>query len=97
MNIKTIQKSSLDKLIRIVRKYYKTGDTDLLDVNTIVARQLSSEAFKNDAHWLAFADIASSIVSTRGLKPTATNEEIYRVFGILGYSVEAEDAEQERT
>ena len=88
--MKKINKKLLDELIRIERKYWKTGDTDLLDKQTLLAHDLSKFTFGNDGSWLKFSDFVGSIVASNGLKKSATNQDIYNAFAVLGYEVAGE-------
>jgi len=83
--MKTVQKKTMDELIRLVRKYHATGDVDILPAKNDTADQLAGQAFNGDTlHWLEFTDIASAAVR---LDKNTTNQQIYRMFEIVGIEV----------
>ena len=92
--MKIVDKKLLDELIRLTKKYWNTGGADLVGAKIEVAKNLSEQIFNHKNSWCKLSDIISSIVSPHGLKPDATNEDIYRVFTVLGYEV-AENTEGE--
>lgn len=92
--MKTIKKETLDELIRITKKYYKTTDTDLLPKRFELAEQLSKQAFETENKWLAFCDLVSSVIGGSGLNQNATNETVYEIFNLLGISVEEKGAKK---
>lgn len=79
-----MHKKSLDEVIRLTRKYHKTGDKDLLSSLNDAARRVIEEK-----HWLEVSEIVHGCLR---LKPYATNETIYNVFTALGLEV-IDDAE----
>ena len=85
--MKKIDKSTLDKLIRVARKYWKTGDVDLLDGVLYTGAQLSKQAINKDSACLSFTDFVHSIVKPYGLKEHASNADIYKAFAVFGYEV----------
>lgn len=86
--MKQIKKSTLDELIRLERKYYRTHDTDILPGTHSKGFDLSNQAFGRDLSWIKFTDLVSAIVGgPSALKPHATNADIYAIFGILGFEV----------
>ena len=91
--MKTIKAKTLNEFIRIIKKYYRTGDTDLFPKKLELAEQLSKQAFETEANWLAFCDLVGSVIGGSGLKRNATNKEIYAIFELLG--VHVEEAEEE--
>lgn len=95
--MKKINKKLLDELIRVIRKFWKTGDTDLLPLKTSLSFQLSTQVFGNENRWLAFSEFVGAIAGDRGLKHSATNRDVYNAFAAIGYEVAeiAEDVEEE--
>ncbi len=95
--MKKIDKKVLDELIRVSRKYWKTGDTDLLPKKIDLSYQLSTQVFGMNNHGFAFSDFVNAIVQTTGLKHSATNQDVYNAFAAIGYEVAeiAEDVEEE--
>lgn len=85
--MKTLDKRLLDEIIRLTRKYTKTGDVDLLWTRHTKAGQLSTQTFGNDYRWLAITDMVSSILGPSGLIPHAANATIYRAFEAVGFEV----------
>lgn len=86
--MKTISKDSVDNLFRITRKYYKTGDVDSLPARLEMAEKLSKEAFDSPDSWLGFAEMASAIVGNDLKCQTIESDSIYKIFEILGFTVE---------
>ena len=85
--MKKISKPLLDELIRLSRKYWRTGDTDLLETKNHAAMRLSEDTFGDNRHWFAFCDVVSAILGASGLIPNASNAQIYKVFEAMGYEV----------
>ena len=90
--MKKIPQKTLDALLTIIRKYWKTGDTELLVCKTALAEQLQSET---GIGWLAFCDFANSIFQYHGLKPNASNKTIYEALAVLGVEVVTDAEVQE--
>ena len=88
--MKIISKETLDEVIRLTKKYNKTGDVDILPKNHEKAFQLSKEAFGKDSMWLSFTGLVRAALD---LKYNVTSEEIYSLFKILG--LEVSETEQE--
>ena len=59
--MRIISKETLDEIIRLTKKYNKTGDVDILPKKHEKAFQLSKEAFKgkND-RWISFTGLNKS-------------------------------------
>jgi hypothetical protein len=89
--IKSIPKKALDETIRLARKYWKTGDGDILPAKYAMAKELSLAVFNNDCHWYAFTGLIDAIVCGHGLRPYASNKEIYAAFKAVGYAVSDND------
>jgi len=85
--MKKISKPLLDELIRLSRKYWRTGDADLLGTKNNAAMRLSEDTFGDNHHWLAFCDVVSAILGAGGLIPKASNAQIYTVFEAMGYEL----------
>lgn len=86
--MKSVSKKSVDSLIRITRKFYATGDEDLLAHRLQTARELSIEAFGSDDKWLQFGDLISAIFGgVQGLCPGCPKADVYRILEILGFAV----------
>ena len=91
--MKTVSKTALDEVIRLTRKFYKTGDTDLLAAKHANCDAVSRGICGNDGMWLQISDLVTGILGGHtAVKPNATNQDIYDVFALLGYEVTA-DAE----
>lgn len=83
--MRTVENKPLNELIRIIRKYWETGDTDFLEIKITRAKELSMQAFGNDAKWLAFSDFAFGIIR---LDPSISNTKIQLALELAGISVE---------
>ncbi len=88
--MKIISKETLDEVIRLTKKFNKTGDVDILPKKHEKAFQLSKEAFGKNDRWISFTDLTKAALD---LKDTVTSEEIYSLFKILG--LEVSETEQE--
>lgn len=83
--MKPILKENLDELIRLTKKYYRTGDVDILPAMRYAGDQLSL-CVRGDVHASgAFRDTVSAIFGGFGLKRDATYQDVYDVFALLGY------------
>lgn len=84
-----IPKEKLDDVLAVARHYYdlntKAGDTDALTAMLASARDLEEEA---EIGMHALLDVITGIVRYSGLKHDATNEDIYKVLEVLGWTVE---------
>ena len=85
--MKPVPKESLDELIRLTKKYYRTGDVDLLPAQRQAAEQLSISTRGDTLGSLAFSEIVSAVFGGFGLKRDATYQDVYDVFALLGYEV----------
>lgn len=85
--MRTIQKKTLNEVIRISRKYWDTGDVDILYARYNFTQKLSNQAFESEHKYLSFSDLIDSVLK---LNKGATNELIYSVFALVGICV-AED------
>ena len=88
--MKIISKKTLDEIIRLTKKFNKTGDVDILPKKHEKAFQLSKEAFGKNDRWISFTDLIKAALD---LKDTVTSEDIYSLFKILG--LEVSETEQE--
>lgn len=84
MKARTINKRDLDELIRLERKFYRTGDADILSARSVVCDDIAHATMTG---LFAISDIVGGILQTNGLRPKATNAEIYAVFELLGWRV----------
>ena len=85
--MKPIPKESLDELIRLTKKYYRTSDVDILAARAQAADRLSESVRGDDLSSLAFSDVVSAMLGGFGLKRDATYQDVYDVFALLGYEV----------
>ena len=82
-----ILKSELDKAIRISRKYWKTGDVDILAARSNAVKSISIKLTGEEYSAGAVQDVIDAMISGFGLKQHATNQDIYDVFTLLGYEI----------
>ena len=85
--MKSIKKSTLLELARIVRKYARTGDVDILSVKIEIAKKLATQAYGKDNAWSAFSNFVDAAVGVYALYPKCTNEEICDLFKALKFEV----------
>ena len=78
-----LDKKLVDELIRITKKYYRTGDTDLL-----VARSKAEENLGyRKGHWVSI-DLISNLAMFTQRSGKGTYEDIYKALAIFGIEVE---------
>jgi hypothetical protein len=80
--MKYMDKKPLDELIRITRKYWETGDIDILDAKHKHAMNLSTSVSGHEHMWGEFCELINGIVK---LNKEASNLDIYGVLETLGY------------
>lgn len=86
--MRSVKKETMDELARLVRKYWATGDTDILAAKHEKASELSKQAFGSDAKWLQFCHILDGVIC---LNRNVSNDIIYKIFGLLCIEVSAPD------
>lgn len=85
--MKAIKKSTLLELVRLTRKYARTGDVDILSARIETAKELATQAYGRENAWLPFADFINATVGVYALYPKCTNEEICELFRALKFEV----------
>ena len=85
--MKAIKKNTLLELARIVRKYARTGDVDILDAKIETAKKLATQAYGKDNAWLAFSNLVDAALGVYALYPKCTNEELCEMFRALKFEV----------
>ena len=85
--MKAIKKSTLLELARIVRKYARTGDRDILSSKLETAKKLATQAYGKDNAWSAFSSLVDAAVGVYALYPKCTNEELCELFRALKFEV----------
>lgn len=91
--MRVIDRRPLDEVIRLTRKYTKTGDVDLLGTKNDAAERASISAFSTAYRWLAIADMVSAILGPNGLNPSAPNSVVYDAFKAAGVAVEPQEVQ----
>lgn len=83
---KVINKANLDELIGMVRTYLYSGSFGIFEMRRKCEEII---AFANNffPHALRMVDLVQTIFSYGGFKPDATNEDVYKVLEILGWTV----------
>jgi hypothetical protein len=89
--MKTVEKKTMDEAIRLSRKYWDTGDVDILPARLVKTRNLSEQAFGNDWKWCKFNDLIDSMI---GLNKGVGNVTIYEALALVGITVTEEKAEE---
>ena len=85
--MKAIKKSTLLELARIVRKYARTSDVDILSAKFETAKKLATQAYGKDNAWSAFSNLVDAAVGVYALYPKCTNEELCELFRALKFEV----------
>ena len=79
-----LNKARLDILIAMVREYWTNINLDTAEKRLDRIRDFNESEMPKNPDLIAFLQ---SIMSAFGVKPTATNEEIYKALEALGYEV----------
>lgn len=88
--MKTISKKMLEKLADMTRRYWDTGERDILQDRIDLAISMKEET---GLTWGAILDLLDGILQNDGFKPNAENEDIYCVLRIMGWKVTDDGAE----
>ena len=83
--MRSIDKRTLDEAIRLSRKYWKTGDADILLARTLKARELSYQYCGDEG--VRRSDFLDCIDAALLLVPNCTNATIYSVFETMGIKI----------
>lgn len=87
--MKTIKRSTLRELTRLVRVYKQTDNTnEVMDEIIAACHALAMQASNRDSAWLSFCDIAFAVMGWYPLKPNCTDEEFEELFKWLGFEIE---------
>lgn len=84
---KTIKRSTLRELTRLVRVHKQEGNTKM---NEIIAtcQALAMQVYGRDSAWLSFCDIAFAVMGWYPLKTNCTDEEFEELFKWLGFEID---------
>ena len=85
--MKAIKKSTLLELARIIRKYARTGDRDILSAKIETAKKLATQAYGKDNAWLPCTEFVNAVIGVYALYPKCTGEEICELFRALKFKV----------
>ena len=85
--MKAIKKSTLLELARLVRKYARTGDVDILSAKFETAKKLATQAYGKGNAWSAFSNFVDAMIGVYALHPKCTNEELCDLFRALKFEV----------
>ena len=85
--MKSIKKSTLLELARIIRKYARTGKIDPPFAEIETAKKLATQAYGKDNAWSAFSNLVDAAVGVYALYPKCTNEELCELFRSLNFEV----------
>ena len=75
------------ELAKVIRKYARTGDVDILDAKIETAKKLATQAYGKDNAWSAFSNLVDAAVGVYALYPKCTNEELCELFRALKFEV----------
>ena len=90
--MRSVKKETMDELARVTRKYWATGDKDILDAKHRKASELSEQASGSDKKWLQFCDILDGAIC---LNRNVSNNTIYKIFSLLCIEVSAPVEEEQ--
>ena len=80
---KVLNKAKLDELIEMMREYLKCDYDDMVTK----CREIIAFANKHFSNVPRIVDFVGSNIAYGGMKPDATNEDIYKVLEVLGWEV----------
>ena len=83
---KVINKTILESIIVAIRTYLYSDGIDAEEMKTS-CEQITRFAALHLPNTLRIVDLVSAIVAFNGIKPDATNEDIYKVLEVLGWAV----------
>ena len=92
--MKTVKKKTADELCRVVRKFWKTSDEDILAKKHEILRQLAEECYGDKNKWGVFEDLSNSAFSSYDFKPKATNQFFYDLLAMFDIEVAEAEAEE---
>ena len=92
--MRTVKKKTADELCRVVRKFWKTGDEDILAKKHEILCQLAEECYGNTNKWSIFNDLSNSAFSSYDFKPKATNQFFYDLLAMFDIDVVEAEAEE---
>ena len=81
---KAIDKEKFDSLLSLTRKYWETGERELITAKIVLCQSLQEDTGVN---WSAFLEITDCVLQHGGFKTKANNDTIYSVLRLLGYEV----------
>lgn len=81
---KVLDKAKLDELIEMTRNYWHERELSESTEKLIGMRKFYEKNFPRDLDLMGFLH---SIISGLGMKPEATNEDIYTVLKVLGWVI----------
>lgn len=82
---KRIPKAHLDKVINGYREYWRGGAHPYI-LDDVISECMRIYAITG-IYWYSLQNAIDGIVATHGLKPDATNEDIYAILRLLGWEV----------
>ena len=85
--MKTVERKDVEELARLVRKYARTGDTDLFAAETDVAESLSRRCFGDTSRRFTFKSLVECICGIYPLVKGASNDLICEVLELIGIHV----------
>lgn len=86
--MKTIKRSTLRELTRLVRVHKQDGNAKAMDEIIAACHALAMQANSRDTAWLSFCDIVFVVMGWYPLKPNCTDEEFEELFKWLGFEIE---------
>ena len=85
--MKTVSKNAVDELCRVVRKFWETGDADILSKKHEILYLLAEECYGNRNKWSVFDELANAAFSAYGFKANATNGFYYDLLKMFDIEV----------
>lgn len=80
--MRTIDEYTLNELIRVSRKYIKTGDTDILVKRNDLCDELEKQS---KVYWIVFADLSMCFAKLK-----TSDQDIHIVMKDLGFEIKKE-------
>lgn len=85
--MKTVSKNAVDELCRVVRKFWETGDADILSKKHEILYLLAEECYGNRNKWSVFDELVNVTFSPYGFKANATNGFYYDLLKMFDIEV----------
>lgn len=84
--MRTINEHTFNELIRVMRKFHKTGDTDILAKRNNLCDELEEQS---KVYWIVFADLSNCFAKLK-----TSDQDIHVVMKDLGFTISDKEGEE---